>query len=80
MGLPLFPSERLLCGRCDARGMLNNLFSLYTGVPPGGIEARKKAELSPSQRREKCWSGDARVLSALTVEQQQMNHLTLVLV
>lgn len=51
MGLPLFPSESqsLLCHQCDARGMLNNLFSLYTGVPPGGIEARKKAALGPSQ-------------------------------
>lgn len=51
MGLPPFQNERqsLLCHQCDARGMLNNLFSLYTGVPPGGIEARKKAELSPSQ-------------------------------
>lgn len=80
MGLPLFHSERqsLLCHQCGARGMLNNLFSLYTGVPPGGIEVRKKTELSPSQCWEKRWSADAHVLSALTVEQQQMNHLTLV--
>lgn len=35
--------QPLSCPLCDARGMLNNLFSFYTGVPSGGIEREEQS-------------------------------------
>lgn len=56
---------------CNVRGMLNNLFRSYTGVPSGGIKVSKYSEVGPSSTSSlgRCIT----VVQAETEVQQQQN-------